>query len=64
MCARDLSGIVAIESPDNFDHIVSLARSGINDVTNIQLLCEVCNHRKSDGDESTSSMYERWFRND
>jgi len=61
VCARDLSGIVNIWAEDQYDHIVPLAKGGLNDVTNIQLLCGDCNRRKSDGEALTSSRYEDWY---
>ena len=45
----------------NFDHIIPLALGGINDVTNIQLLCESCNKSKGANKISTSTKYERWY---
>lgn len=61
VCARDLSGLVNIWSEDQYDHIVPLAKGGLNDVTNIQLLCGDCNRRKCDGEALTSSRYEDWY---
>lgn len=63
-CSRDLSGLLNIWSENQFDHIVPLAKGGLNDVTNIQLLCGDCNRRKSDGDAHTSSRYEDWYEID
>lgn len=60
-CGVDLSGTVNIWSEANYDHIVPLANGGLNDVTNIQLLCERCNKKKKDGDAATSSTYEDWY---
>lgn len=60
-CHKDISGLVSIHSNKHFDHIVSLAHGGINDVTNLQLLCEKCNLKKKDGLPSTSKYYERWY---
>lgn len=60
-CHLDISGLVSIHSDKHYDHIVPLARGGINDVTNLQLLCEKCNLRKNDGLSSTSKYYERWY---
>jgi hypothetical protein len=61
LCQRDLTGIVNIWSEDNFDHIVPLAAGGLNDVSNIQLLCRECNSKKSAGEPTTSNRYEAWY---
>ena len=60
-CHRDISGLVSIHSDKHYDHIVPLARGGINDVSNLQLLCSECNMEKRDGLPGTSKYYERWF---
>jgi hypothetical protein len=60
-CSCDLSGILNIWSEDHFDHIVSLAAGGLNDVTNIQLLCAACNLKKGESDAYTSDSYEDWY---
>ncbi|MRV76306.1 HNH endonuclease [Duganella sp. FT92W] len=60
-CRVDLSGLLNIWSEDHFDHIVPLERGGLNDVTNIQLLCATCNLRKSNGEGFTSISYEDWY---
>lgn len=60
-CNKDLSGILSIFNNENYDHIVPLNQHGFNDVTNIQLLCESCNKRKSDKDVSTSDKYQKWY---
>lgn len=61
LCHRDISGLVSIDSEEHFDHIVPLAKGGMNDVTNIQLLCRECNLQKSAGSSATSFKYERWY---
>jgi hypothetical protein len=61
ICHKDLSGIVAIGCQENYDHIVPLASGGLNDVTNIQLLCRECNISKHAGEPTTSSDYEAWY---
>jgi len=60
-CGKDLSGNLNIWSEDHLDHIVPLAKGGLNDVTNIQLLCGDCNRKKSHGPARTSSSYEDWY---
>lgn len=60
-CGKDLSGTVSIWSEGHYDHIVPLAKGGLNDVTNIQLLCGDCNREKSDKEAKTSSTYEDWY---
>jgi hypothetical protein len=61
MCRKDISGLVNISNEKHFDHIVPLALGGMNDVTNIQLLCETCNTKKGKRNKGTSSRYERWY---
>lgn len=60
-CSADLSGILAIGPEENYDHMVPLAAGGLNDVSNIQLLCRDCNSRKRAGEPMTSSRYEAWY---
>ncbi|NDK25610.1 HNH endonuclease [Streptomyces sp. TR1341] len=58
-CGTDLSGLIDTLSVGNYNHMVPLARSGLNDVTNLQLLCENCNSQKSDKVEDPSNRYRR-----
>jgi hypothetical protein len=60
-CRRDLSGLITVGSDKNFDHVVPLAQGGLNDVTNIQLLCDECNARKGHGEAVTSDFYQAWY---
>lgn len=60
-CHKDLTGTISISETENFDHIIPLANGGINDITNIQLLCENCNKSKSSKSISTSIKYEKWY---
>ena len=60
-CNKDVSGLVSIGAIENFDHIIPLAAGGINDVSNIQLLCQTCNKSKGKKTLTTSSKYEKWF---
>lgn len=59
-CYRDISGLVSLHNDKHYDHIVPLARGGINDVANLQLLCKGCNLEKGSL-SSTSKYYERWY---
>jgi hypothetical protein len=60
-CDADLSRLLSAWSEDHFDHVVPLAAGGMNDVTNIQLLCGECNRRKGSRHLTTSSSYEDWY---
>ena len=44
-CGKDLSGILDCEDENSvhYDHILLLNCGGLNDISNIQLLCSVCN---------------------
>lgn len=62
LCDRDVSGLTSIDNVENYDHIVPLAKWGINDITNLQLLCAPCNqHNKRDGAPVTSGRYQSWY---
>ncbi|MBU9714109.1 HNH endonuclease [Evansella tamaricis] len=61
LCNKDLSKLLSLQNYKNFDHIVPLALGGMNDVSNIQLLCSKCNLEKHDGASLTSILYEKWF---
>jgi hypothetical protein len=60
-CRCDLSGLITIGSDKDFDHVVPLAKGGLNDVTNLQLLCDTCNSKKEAGDALTSDFYQAWY---
>lgn len=61
LCHKDVSGALSIGEVVHYDHVVALANGGLNDVTNIQLLCEDCNKVKAAGRAITSSHYEPWY---
>lgn len=48
ICQKDLSGLIDVEEEyeKQFDHIVPLEEGGLNDVSNIQLMCSCCNKKK------------------
>ena len=60
-CHRDLSGILNIWSQKHFDHIIPLRAGGMNDVTNIQLMCEDCNLKKSGKAIDSPNLYQDWY---
>jgi len=60
-CNSDISGLVTLHTEKHFDHIIPLAVGGINDVTNIQLLCSSCNLTKGSKLVGTSNRYEAWY---
>jgi 5-methylcytosine-specific restriction endonuclease McrA len=63
-CERDLGGNYSPVNRAEYDHIVPLFRGGLNDVTNLQLLCNECNNAKRATSVEPSRVYERWFPTD
>ena len=62
LCDSDVSGLVSLDNIENYDHIVPLSKWGLNDITNLQLLCVPCNqHEKRDGAAITSGRYQSWY---
>jgi len=60
-CQKDISGLINIHNAKHFDHIIPLACGGLNDVSNLQLLCETCNLQKKDNEIQASKTYEKWY---
>lgn len=60
-CHTNLTNLVTmVDSEIHYDHIVPLDKSGANDISNIQLLCSVCNEKK--GTMSiTFNFYQLWY---
>lgn len=58
-CGVNLSGLLDALPTKHFDHIIPLDCGGLNDVTNLQLLCQPCNLRKSAGVVPPSIRYRR-----
>ena len=56
-CKRTLAMTFNQTEFERYDHIVPLASHGANDVTNLQLLCEACNLKKSSLSEPVSLLY-------
>lgn len=61
-CKKRLDRTLSVTLQEHYDHIVPLAVGGLNDLTNIQLLCERCNLEKSAREEDVSRIYPRAFR--
>lgn len=62
LCGADVSGLLDALPNEQFDHIIPLANYGLNDVSNLQMLCKPCNQNKSDSHSDTSDRYRRWYR--
>ncbi|QEM09082.1 HNH endonuclease [Mucilaginibacter rubeus] len=61
LCGNDLTKILRPDVTAHYDHMVPLAQGGINDVSNIQLLCSSCNLSKGKKDIITSNQYYKWY---
>ena len=61
ICLNDISGLLKVNFDKAIDHIVPLKLGGTNDITNLQILCKVCNLKKLDHTIQTSEMYSRYF---
>lgn len=59
-CFKDLTSFPNINIT-NYDHIIPLSNFGFNDVTNIQLLCDECNRKKSDKSDAVGDHYYLWY---
>ena len=62
LCKKDLSGLIAIDPKQHYDHIVPLKSLGANDPCNMQLTCDQCNLRKAAFLGRTSDVYDPWWR--
>jgi hypothetical protein len=54
ICQCDVSGLLARDADVHIDHIIPLNLGGVNDPTNLQLLCDKCNGAKG-GDATTTT---------
>jgi HNH endonuclease len=60
-CNTDLTTLISVANTEHYDHVIPLAEGGVNDVTNLQLLCSDCNLRKGRKMLPTSNRYEAWY---
>lgn len=60
-CRSDLTKTLGNHTKIHYDHIIPLAKGGLNCVTNLQTCCEECNLRKGAKHDNTSTLYEPWF---
>jgi hypothetical protein len=61
LCQTDLTRLFSQKAETHYDHIIPLARGGMNCVTNLQLTCSTCNLAKGARSSSTSWEYESWY---
>lgn len=55
ICKSDLTSLYHVHGKLAVDHIVPIALNGVNDPTNLQILCERCNGKKSGTEVVTSN---------
>lgn len=60
-CGCDLTKTINALPSAQYDHIVPLSRGGMNDVTNLQLLCSECNAMKGASPLPTRIVYDEWY---
>ncbi|MEP7348784.1 MAG: HNH endonuclease [Sphingorhabdus sp.] len=60
-CKTRLDRTLSVTLQEHYDHIVPLKAGGVNDLTNIQLLCDKCNLVKSSREIGVSNLYPRAF---
>jgi HNH endonuclease len=61
MCGRDQTGLMDPQAAPHLDHIVPLEFGGLNDLSNMQLLCAACNGRKGDDLIPASTLHKRYY---
>lgn len=60
-CGCDLTKLVNQRGKLHFDHVIPLIQGGMNDVTNLQLLCSDCNLTKGGSNKNTSYRVDEWY---
>lgn len=62
ICQSDLTGLYATGKKLAIDHIVPLANGGVNDPTNLQILCQSCNSKKGARSSNTKHWVTLYWR--
>lgn len=60
-CKTDLTRLINLKNSIHYDHVIPLSKGGMNDVINLQILCEKCNKEKSARLESIPCDYHSWY---
>jgi hypothetical protein len=60
-CGADLTALIDPLPARQFDHIVPLSLGGLNDVSNLQLLCQPCNGKKASGLIEPGTRLRRYY---
>jgi len=61
-CKKAIDRVLSPKARERYDHIIPLAQSGANDITNMQLLCESCNSTKGSKLTKVSSHFPRIYQ--
>ncbi|MBV6616751.1 HNH endonuclease, partial [Acinetobacter baumannii] len=62
LCKKSLTCLINLAYIKNFDQMIPLNLHGLNDITNLQLLCIECNQQeKRDKHGYTSNKYQTWY---
>ncbi|MDO9637570.1 MAG: HNH endonuclease signature motif containing protein [Pseudotabrizicola sp.] len=61
VCGTDLTKLINQRTQLHFDHIIPLVSGGMNDITNLQLLCSSCNLSKGGRNRNTSFRVDEWY---
>lgn len=60
-CFTDLTNIYSSFTDKNYDHIIPVSEGGLQDVSNLQLLCGNCNRKKGTSMERYTGKYIKWY---
>lgn len=61
-CKTDITKLINQQNGVHYDHVLPLAKGGMNDITNLQLLCENCNLKKAATLACFSYEYQSWYK--